>query len=125
MIRLLLKDLGPATYCETFTVRLFHESLPRALEARCSLAEALELLPQIAPEEKPLHCRGTMSPQPQLGTIVGLPTFEKARRIKHCCQLVGPQEISVERKYDGEYCQVNVRVDQLGQHDITIFSKSG
>ena len=125
MIRLLLKDLRPAIYSETFTMGLFHKSLPRALEVRGSLVAAVELLPQIAPGEKPLHCRSTMSPQPQVGTIVGLPTFDKARGINHCRQLVGSQEISVERKYDGEYCQVHVHVDQRGQHDITLFSKSG
>ena len=101
------------------------KSLPRALEVRGSLAAAVELLPQIAPEEKPLYGRSTMRPQPQVGIIVGLPTFEKARGINHCRRLVGSQEVSVERKYDGEYCQVHVRIDQRGQYDITLFSKSG
>ena len=125
MIRLLLKDLRPATYSETLTLGLFHESLPRVLKVRGSLAAAVEYLPHVAPEEKPLHGRSTMRPQPQVGTIVGLPTFEKARGIDHCRRLVGSQEVSVERKYDGEYCQVHVRIDQRGQHDITLFSKSG
>ncbi len=125
MIRLLLKDLRPATYPETSTLHLFHEPLPQALEIRHSLAQALELLPGITSERKPPHCWDTTEMQPRLGTMVGLPPFEKARGMKRCRQQVGPQEMSVERKYDGEYCQVHVYVDQLGHHDITMFSKSG
>lgn len=63
--------------------------------------------------------------QPHLETMISLPIFEKARSISHCSQLVGDQEISVERKYDGEYCQVHVRVGTAGDSSVTIFSKSG
>lgn len=49
---------------------------------------------------------------------------EKARGIRHCCQLAGPKWMSAERKYDGEYCQVHI---DLGENKscIKIFSKSG
>ena len=62
MIRLLLKDLYPATYFETLTLGLFYESLLRVLKVRGSLAAVVELLPQIALEEKPLYGRSTMRP---------------------------------------------------------------
>lgn len=62
--------------------------------------------------------------RPRAGIMVGLPVFEKARSIKHCCQLVGRREVSVERKYDGEYCQIPIQRHRTG-HDISIFSKSG
>lgn len=64
--------------------------------------------------------------QPQLGVVVSLPRFEEARSIHHCCQLVGKQDVSVERKYDGEYCQIHVLVSTSpGNAEIQIFSKSG
>jgi DNA ligase 4 len=50
--------------------------------------------------------------------------YEKARSIKQCCQLAGQRRISVERKYDGEYCQIYI--DRNKPEDcIQIFSKSG
>ncbi|KAH7115532.1 hypothetical protein EDB81DRAFT_819664, partial [Dactylonectria macrodidyma] len=51
-------------------------------------------------------------------------TYEKARSIRHCCQLAGPRRMSVERKYDGEYCQIHIDLNKSGA-DIKIFSKSG
>ena len=124
MIRLLLKDLSPVDLPEMVTLQLFHITLPRALEVRSSLAGALELLVPLVPEQE-LDTRSTNVMQPQLETMISLPVFEKARSIRHCSQLVGNQEISVGRKYDGEYCQVHVRLGTAGDGYITIFSKSG
>jgi hypothetical protein len=62
--------------------------------------------------------------KPRAGIMVGLPVFKKARSIKHCCQLVGHRKASVERKYDGEYCQIHIQRRRAGD-DINIFSKSG
>jgi DNA ligase 4 len=123
MIRLLLKDLSPAHLPEMVTMQLFHTALPRALEVRRSLAMALELLIPLLPEQEP-DTRSTSMMQPQLETMISLPVFEKARSIRHCCQLVGDGEISVERKYDREYCQVHVRAGTAGDSCVTIFSKS-
>jgi len=44
----------------------------------------------------------------QVGIKVARPAHEKARSIEHCCQLAGPRRMSVERKYDGEYCQIHI-----------------
>ena len=57
--------------------------------------------------------------------MISLLVFEKARSIRHCSQLVGNQKISVERKYDREYCQVYMRFGIAGDSYITIFFKSG
>jgi hypothetical protein len=56
--------------------------------------------------------------------MVALQPFQKARSLKHCCQLADDKEVSVERKYDGEYCQIHVWMAGGGSR-ITIFSKSG
>jgi DNA ligase-4 len=62
--------------------------------------------------------------EPQLGVMISLPLFEKARSIEHCCQLVGKHSASVERKYDGEYCQIHVNIS-TDNTVMRIFSKSG
>jgi DNA ligase-4 len=54
-----------------------------------------------------------------------LPKFDKARSIKHRCQLVGRQDVSVERKYNGESCQVHVNLQAGAEDTVTLFSKSG
>lgn len=60
----------------------------------------------------------------QVGTMISRPQHEKARSIRHCCQLASPKWMSAERRYDGEYCQVHI---DLGENKscIKIFSKSG
>jgi len=56
--------------------------------------------------------------------MITRPKFEKARSIRHCCGLAGKRRLSVERKYDGEYCQVHINLS-AGDDCIKIFSKSG
>jgi DNA ligase 4 len=52
------------------------------------------------------------------------PAYAKARNIQHCCQLASWRRLSIERKYDGEYCQVHIDLSK-GRDCIKIFSKSG
>lgn len=49
--------------------------------------------------------------------------YEKARSIKHCCQLAGQRRMSVEWKYDGEYCQIHIDLNKARDY-IQIFFKS-
>jgi DNA ligase-4 len=60
----------------------------------------------------------------QIGVMVARPAHEKARSIEHYCQLAGPRRMSVERKYDGEYCQIYINLTKIRDW-IKIFSKSG
>ena len=56
--------------------------------------------------------------------MITRPAHDKARSIKHCCQLARGRRLSVERKYNGEYCQVHIDLSK-GRNYIKIFSKSG
>lgn len=58
------------------------------------------------------------------GIIMGLPVFKKARSIKHYCQLVRYRRVSVERKYNKEYCQIYIQ-RHYTKYNISIFFKSG
>ena len=114
LIRLILKDLRPASIPEMTVVREFHSLLPDCLMARNSLAHALQLLEDISVHDIPtcpsreinkkLPTSISAKMEPHLGVMIGLIRFEKARSINHCCRLVKNQQASVERKYDGEYC---------------------
>jgi DNA ligase-4 len=117
-----------------FTLYLFHFMLPDVLRARNTLSDALALLQSTAFYQMPANLSGELEKslkkavwpevKPRAGTMVGLPVFEKARSIKHCCQLVGHRKVSVERKYNGEYCQIHIQRRRAG-YDISIFSKTG
>ena len=74
--------------------------------------------------EKQLRESILLQIRPRVGTIIALQPFQKARSLKHYRQLAGNKETSVERKYDGEYCQIHVWMAG-GDSRITIFSKSG
>jgi DNA ligase 4 len=134
LVRLLLKDLRPAVMPVPLTLRLFHFLLPDLLRARNTLLDTLALLHSAAFHQMPANLSGESAKsskeavwpklKPRAGTMVGLPVFEKARSIKHCCQLIGHRKVSVERKYDGEYCQIHIQRRRTG-YDINIFSKSG
>ena len=62
---------------------------------------------------------------PKVGVKVGPPKWAKAKGgIKHAVSVVDCRSMSVERKHDGEYCQIHVDLSK-GEDCIQIFSKSG
>ncbi|KIW22037.1 uncharacterized protein PV07_12564 [Cladophialophora immunda] len=85
-----------------------------------------ELLPVSPPPnlERSLKESARAEIEPCFGTMIGLQELGKTRSIQHCCQLASHKEVSVQRKYDGEYCQIHISRTH-SQHHITIFSKNG
>jgi DNA ligase-4 len=134
LVRLLLKDLRPAVIPVPLTLRLFHFLLPDLLRARNTLSDTLALLQSAAFHQTPANLSGESENssreavwpevKPRVGTMVGLPIFEKARSIKHYCYLVRHRKISVERKYNREYYQIHIQRHHT-KYDISIFSRSG
>lgn len=62
---------------------------------------------------------------PKVGVKVGPPRWIKAKGgIKHAVNVIGGRMMSIERKHDGEYCQVHIDLSK-GDNCIQIFSKSG
>lgn len=59
-----------------------------------------------------------------IGSKVGRVPYLKGRSIKNVVQLAEGRRMSVERKYDGEYCQIHINLNN-GDKCIQIFSKSG
>ncbi len=78
----------------------------------------LDYIPDLAQES--VLCEITS----QIGVMISPPPRAKGRSIAHCCRMMGQKHISVERKYDGEYCQIHVDMSNKA-HLIKIFSKSG
>lgn len=61
---------------------------------------------------------------PKLGVKVGRATYVKGRSVKQVVAMAKGRSMSIERKYDGEYCQIHVDLSKR-EFPIQIFSKSG
>lgn len=66
----------------------------------------------------------TASVKPTVGSKIGRVPYLKGRSVKHVVKLAAGRKMSVEQKYDGEYCQIHIDLTR-GDDCIRIFSKSG
>ena len=135
LIRMILKSYSPIQIPEKTAMIQFHFLLPSILSIQDSLDAAVDFLaqPRIArlphdpdADNAKIARKAILgSIAPQLGVMVKRPPYEKARSIKHCCQMADKRLMSVERKYDGEYCQVHIDLSKDAGSCVQIFSKSG
>ena len=136
LIRLVLKDLSPLKLDEPFILRSFHFLLPDLLRFQATFSSAVALLrgPLREYPERPdprserlLRKQAAPLIKPDVGVKVGRPEFMKARSIDHCLKMLGKKQWVLERKYDGEYCEVHIdlSVSTDPAKCIKIFSKSG
>ncbi|KAB2578198.1 DNA ligase ATP-dependent [Lasiodiplodia theobromae] len=131
-IRLFLKDYGRVVLDEQLVLGEFHFLLPPLLKFQNDFAAAMMLLrgplaryhakpdplsQKLMLEQAALHLR------PKVGVKIGRPTWYKARSMQNCLQMVGDATWVIERKYDGEFCEIHV--DLTKKDRIQIFSKNG
>lgn len=132
-VRMVLKRYGPVQMPEIALAR-FHFLLPHVLATQNDMEAALVVLgrEEIARwpcNPDPTHARALKAAaatvfEPRMGVMVARQAYDKARSIKHCVDLANERVMSVERKYDGEYCQIHVtRAPE--KDEIQIFAKSG
>lgn len=136
LLRLLLKDLSPLKLDDTFVQKSLHFLLPDLLRFQTTFSSAVTLLkgPLREYPERPdprserlLRKQAAPLIKPCVWTKVGRPEFTKARSIDHCLKMLGKQKWVLERKYDGEYCEVHIDLSRSSNpaECIKIFSKSG
>jgi DNA ligase-4 len=136
LLRLVLKDLSPLKLNEAYILRSFHFLLPDLLRFQATFTSAVTLLKGPLKEypdrpdprsERLLRKQAAPLIKPYVGIKVGRPEFTKARSIDHCLKMLAGQEWVLERKYDGEYCEVHIdlSVSSSPAECIKIFSKSG
>ncbi|KPI41800.1 DNA ligase 4 [Cyphellophora attinorum] len=134
LIRLILKDLRTVQMPETAVLAQVHFLLPDMLAAQNDLEAAVEMLahegfrgfpsrPDIT-KIRTLRSVAATRFKPQAGVMLTRQPYDKARSVKHCVNMTNKQCMSVERKYDGEYCQIHI-TRESSQDRIQIFSKSG
>ena len=70
---------------------------------------------------------GDLAPRlsPRIGVKVGPPNWIKAKGgVRHAVSIIDGRTMSIERKHDGEYCQIHLDISK-GDDCVQIFSKSG
>lgn len=136
LVRLIMKDFSPVCVDERLVLRHFHFLLPDLLRFQNNLGSAVGLLKtdfagyHEDPDprsERLFRNQASEKLRPAIGVKVGRPNCFKARSIGHCMTMTGAQEWVVERKYDGEYCEIHVDLTRSPDPSkcIQIFSKSG
>ncbi len=135
LIRMFLKRYTSIELPERLTMRQFHCLLPDILCLQNCFRAAIKCLddpavshlcprPRIGEREREVRLEAAPHLKPQVGVMLQRSAYYKARSIQHCCDMAARRRISVERKYDGEYCQVHIDISK-GNKCIKIFSKSG
>ncbi|KAL8366801.1 hypothetical protein RB595_008748 [Gaeumannomyces hyphopodioides] len=128
LTRLILKDFSPVDLDPALVSRLLDSLLPVLLKIYDDLPTAIDRLRRAREASRvatPALTAAELARQfkPMLGVKVGRQPWLKGRSIKHCLQM-GHGRMSVEKKMDGEYCQVHIDLSR-GANCIQIFSKSG
>lgn len=134
LVRMIIKSYLPAEIPEYAALHNFHFMLPRLLRIQNSFEAAIEVISRqdIAklPARPSKEYETALLPfmfkeiEPRFGVMIQRQALDKARSIKHCVNMANTRIMSIERKYDGEYCQIHV--DRSCQNSkVQIFSKSG
>ncbi|KAK6372606.1 hypothetical protein LTR64_004524 [Lithohypha guttulata] len=133
-VRMILKSYKPVGVPEYAVLHGFHFMLPKLLTIQNSFEAAVKIISR--PEVARLPCRPSKDYEialfpflskeiePQLGIVVRRQPLDKARSIKHCVKMANSRVMSIERKYDGEYCQIHVDLSKKSRC-VQIFAKSG
>ena len=131
--RLILKDLGPITRSESVVLHSLHWSLPSIMKLHDNFEAAVAVWQKTRSfhSSEPLRREGQTQWGPTvkdlvpiIGTKIQRPVFLQGRSIKHVNSLAHGRRMSLERKYDGEYCQIHINLQNRG-NEIRLFSKSG
>ena len=135
LVRMLLRSYHPVRIPEEVTMQQFHFLLPNLLTLQNDFNAVMDTLNQAEIMQLPkrvskadaavLRTRLAGHLVPRIGVMIKRQAYLKARSIAHCCQMSGRKIMSVEQKYDGEYCQVHIDMSKDPSERIQIFSKSG
>lgn len=133
LVRLILKDFSPVTLDDKLVLRSFHFLLPDLLRFQNDLNASIDVLKGALQEypgrpdyrSEAVHRRtAAQTLRPVVGVKVSRADYVKGRSIDNCLSLMRKRKWMVERKYDGEYCEIHVDLSK-GKDWIKIFSKSG
>lgn len=125
----------------------FHFLLPNILQVRNSIPDACAAICKVvtSPElagvsVRPLYeekgqiikyANDVVAPllgdllKPELFRKIGRAEFIKATSVTHAHKTLKDRNVLVERKYDGEYCEIHIDLSRPPHNQFRIFSKNG
>ncbi|EMD92383.1 hypothetical protein COCC4DRAFT_130085 [Bipolaris maydis ATCC 48331] len=133
LVRLLLRDYCTIELDERVVTRHYHFLLPELLAFQNDYEAAFDVLkgglssyPAVPEswEKEPMRIEAAKRLKARVGVKIGRPTFLKAWSFSNCLKLVGDGVWAAEVKYDGEYCEIHVDLENENSN-LRIFSKNG
>ncbi|KAI4107035.1 MAG: hypothetical protein LQ339_002731 [Xanthoria mediterranea] len=123
LTRIILKDFSTLDLKSYHALNAIDPGLADAMNVYSTFGAAVDFLrdQKTLPESQKLP---TASLKPTVGSKIGRVPYLKGRSVKHVVKLAAGRRMSVEQKYDGEYCQIHIDLTK-GDDCIRIFSKSG
>ena len=130
--RMILKDYSCLHLSESMVYQHLDIRLPTAMQMYDSFEAAINELrglpaSQMADLDRSaltLHVNDAHLLQPRIGVKVGPPKWVKAKGgVKHAVSVIDGRTMSIEKKHDGEYCQIHIDMSK-GENCVQIFSKS-
>ncbi|KAI4114287.1 MAG: hypothetical protein LQ345_004905 [Seirophora villosa] len=124
LTRMILKDFSALKIKSYHVYNAIDTGLAQALRVHSTFEAAVGVL---------RHQRSIMESQvtpaaplkPIIGSKIGRVPYLKGRSVKNVVDLAEGRKMSIEKKYDGEYCQVHINLAKEHDKCIQIFSKSG
>ncbi|KAL8924259.1 MAG: hypothetical protein Q9172_002772 [Xanthocarpia lactea] len=123
LTRMILKDFSTLDFKSYHLLNAIDTRLVNAMDIHSTYEAAVGFLRNqktVSKGQAPLM----ISLRPIVGSKIGRVPYLKGRSVKNVIQLAAGRKMSVEQKYDGEYCQVHIDLAK-GEDCIQIFSKSG
>jgi len=132
--RLILKDFPRLDLSQNLIYACTDPRLRVAMQMYHDFESAVSELRRLPASQMIEHSRGGFTQQctndahllpPRIGVKLGPPKWIKAKGgVKHAVSVIDGRTMSVERKHDGEYCQIHIDLSK-GEECIQIYSKSG
>ena len=132
--RLILKDFSCLELNESMVYAIIDPRLPVAMRMYDDFEAAVTELKTLLASQTADAGHGDWAQKltndthllvPKIGVKIGPPQWLKAKGgVKHAVTIIDGRRMSIERKHDGEYCQIHVNLDK-GEKCLQIFSKSG
>lgn len=133
LTRMILKDYSCLDLSESLVYHHLDVRLPTAMQMYDNFEAAINELRSLPASQTADFDQGAVTQrgandahllQPRIGVKLGPPKWVKAKGgVKHAVSMVDGRTMSVERKHDGEYCQIHIDMSK-GEDCVQIFSKS-
>ena len=131
--RMILKDYSCLDLSEEMVYHQVDVRLPAAMQMYDDFEAAVSELRGLPASQTASSNQSTLTQpcandahllRPRIGVKLGPPRWVKAKGgVKHAVSVIDGRTMSIEKKHDGEYCQIHIDMSK-GENCVQMFSKS-